>query len=198
MDMPRLGVALPNCGIKASAEGILAVATAAERLGFHSVWTFDRLLMPVTAKGAYTYGLPATNAWLFDPIETLTWVAAHTDRVTLGTSVLNSLLQSPLLLARRLATLDQLSSGRAVAGIGQGWMPEEYEASGVPMSRRGAGFEEHLAAMRACWGPNPVEFTGGFYQISRAEVGPKPVTGRVPLLIRGVFSNCGRACCSTW
>jgi probable F420-dependent oxidoreductase len=147
------------------------------------VWTFDRLLMPVTDGGAYTYGLPATNAWLFDPIETLTWVAAKTERIRLGTSVLDSLLQSPLLLARRLATLDRLSGGRAVAGIGQGWMPEEFEASGVPMSRRGAGFEEHFAAMRACWGPNPVEYSGRFYQISRTEVGPKPVNGRVPLLI---------------
>jgi alkanesulfonate monooxygenase SsuD/methylene tetrahydromethanopterin reductase-like flavin-dependent oxidoreductase (luciferase family) len=110
-------------------------------------------------------------------------VAAKTERIKLGTSVLNSLLQSPLLLARRFATLDQLSGGRAVAGIGQGWMPEEYEASGVPMSRRGAGFEEHIAAMRASWGPNPVEYTGRFYEISRAEVGPKPVNGRVPLLI---------------
>ena len=94
---------------------------------------------------------------MFDPLETLTWVAAQTRRIGLGTLVMDPLFQSPLVLAKRLATLDRLSGGRLMAGVGQGWMPEEFEAVGVPMARRGAGFEEHLAAMRACWQPDPVE-----------------------------------------
>ena len=81
---------------------------------------------------------------------------------------MDPLFQSPLVLAKRMATLDRLSGGRLMAGIGQGWMPEEFEAVGVPMTRRGAGFEEHIAAMRACWRPDPVEHLGRWYSIPRS------------------------------
>src|SRR4030095_2292841 len=94
---------------------------------------------------------------------------------TLGTSVLDALFQSPVILARRLATLDRFSDGRLVVGIGQGWMAQEFDAAGVSMRRRGAGFEEHLSAMRAVWGPDPVRFEGHFYRIPEADIGPKPV-----------------------
>lgn len=113
-------------------------------------------------------------------------MAAHTERVRLVTGVLISLFEAPVVLARRLATLDHLSAGRVVAGIGQGWMPEEFAAVGVPARRRGAGFEEHLAAMRACWAPDPVECDGPHYPIPRSKIGPKPVNGQIPVLIGGV------------
>ena len=93
---------------------------------------------------------------VYDPIETLGYVAAQTTKITLGTSVLDALFQSPIILARRLATLDRFSDGRLVVGIGQGWMEQEFQAAGVSMKRRGAGFEEHILAMRAVWGPDPV------------------------------------------
>ena len=98
---------------------------------------------------------------------------------------MDPLFQSPVVLAKRLATLDRLSGGRLVAGVGQGWMPEEFEAVGVPIARRGAGFEEHLATMRACWQPDPVEHLGRWYRIPRSTIGPKPMKGRVPLLVGG-------------
>ncbi|HEX6668995.1 MAG TPA: LLM class flavin-dependent oxidoreductase [Gemmatimonadales bacterium] len=79
-----------------------------------------------------------------------------------------------------------LSAGRVVAGIGQGWLPEEFAAVGVLLTRRGAGFEEHLAAMRACWAPDPVEHHGPRYQIPRSKIGPKPFNGHLPVLIGGV------------
>jgi probable F420-dependent oxidoreductase len=183
--LPRVGVGVPNFGLHASPEGIVAVATASERLGFHSVWTFERLLLPLTPEGTNPYGLPEHNGTVYDPLETLTWVAAHTRRIGLGTIVMNPLFQSPVVLAKRMATLDRLSGGRLLAGIGQGWMPEEFDAVGVAMSRRGAGFEEHVAAMRACWGPDPIEHLGRHYRIPRSNIGPKPVNGRVPLLIGG-------------
>ncbi len=97
-----------------------------------------------------------------------------------------SLFQPPVVLARRLATLDQLSSGRAEIAIGQGWLPQEFAAVGVPLSRRGAGFEEHIAAMRACWGPDPVEHDGPHYPIARARIGPKPFNGYLPIYIGGL------------
>src|SRR5262245_52030046 len=113
--LPRIGVGLPHCGPHASPEGIVAVARAAERLGFHSVWAFERLLRPVGPNGENPYGLPPTNSSVYDPLETLTWAAAHTDRVRLGTSVLDTLFHPPAILARRLATVDQFSGGRVVA-----------------------------------------------------------------------------------
>ena len=97
---------------------------------------------------------------MYDPIETLAYVAARTSRITLGTSVLDALFQSPVVLARRLATLDRLSDGRLVAGIGQGWMEQEFAAAGVSMKRRGAGFEEHLLAMRRSGVPTRCSFDG--------------------------------------
>ena len=184
-DLPRVGVGVPSFGPRADPEAIVTIATAAERLGFDSVWTFERLLLPVMADGTNPYGLPDHNGSVYDPLETLTWVAAHTRRIGLGTLVMDPLFQSPVVLARRLATLDRLSGGRLMAGIGQGWMPEEFEAVGVPMARRGAGFEEHVAAMRACWQPDPVEHLGRWYRIPRSRIGPKPVNGRVPLLVGG-------------
>jgi len=182
---PRVGVGVPSFGPHASAESIAGFSVAAERLGFDSVWTFERLLLPVGPDGTNPYALPDHNGLVFDPLETLTWVAAHTSRIGLGTLVMDPLFQSPLVMAKRLATLDRLSGGRLVAGIGQGWMPEEFEAVGVPMTRRGAGFEDYVAAMRACWGPDPVEHHGHWYRIPPSLIGPKPQDGQVPLLIGG-------------
>jgi len=184
MEYPRVGVGLPNYGPYASPQAILAVASAVEALGFHSVSTFDRLLLPATPGWKNDFGLPEYP--VYDAIETLTWVAARTSRIKLGTGVLLSLFQPPVVLARRLATLDQLSAGRAEIAIGQGWLPEEFAAVGVPLSRRGAGFEEHLAAMRARWGPDPVEHDGPHYSIARAKIGPKPYNEYLPIYIGGL------------
>ena len=93
-----------------------------------------------------------------------------------------------VILARRLATLDRFSGGRLIAGVGQGWMEQEFAAAGVSMKRRGAGFEEHLLAMRAVWGPDPVHFEGRFYRIPEADIGPKPVRPGGPRLMVGAAS----------
>jgi alkanesulfonate monooxygenase SsuD/methylene tetrahydromethanopterin reductase-like flavin-dependent oxidoreductase (luciferase family) len=129
---------------------------------------------------------------VWEPIELLTWAAAHTERVRLTTGIVNAIFQPPIVLARRLATLDRLSGGRLDAGLGQGGggtpdtgflIPEEFAAAGVPLDRRGAGFVEHLAAMRACWGPDAVEHHGEHYDIPRSAVGPKPHAGTIPVFL---------------
>src|SRR4029453_3960637 len=107
--------------------------------------------------------------------EALASASAPPTRIPLGTSVLDALFQSPIILARRLATLDRFSDGRLVVGVGQGWVGGEFEGGGVSMKRRGAGFEEHILAMRAVWGPDPVSFEGRFHRIPEADIGPKPV-----------------------
>lgn len=189
----QLGVHLPVAGRSASAEAIAAAAEEAERIGLDSVWTWERLMRPTEpiamgGPGGPVMEPPEDFATVYDPIETLAFVAARTSRIALGTSVLDALFHSPVILARRLATLDRLSDGRLLVGIGQGWMKHEFVAAGVPMSRRGAGFEEHLAAMRAVWGPDPVRFDGRFYQIPEAEIGPKPFRLNGPAVLVGAAS----------
>lgn len=180
------GVGLPTSGSLASPANIARVAQEAERQGYTAVWTYERLLRPVepvAQGGGAPQPLPKTYRLVYDPLETLSYVAALTTRIRLGTSVIDALFHPPVVLARRFATLDQLSGGRVIAGLGQGWMPHEFDAAGVPMSRRGAGMEEMVAALRACWGPDPVEFTGRFYRIQRSEIGPKPVQAHLPVLL---------------
>lgn len=190
MNTPKIGVSLPSLGPHAGPEAIATVARAADRLGFHAVSVSERLLMPVRPDWSNDAGLPESYVW--DPLEVLTWAAAHTDRVRLSTGIVNAIFQPPIVLARRLATLDQLSRGRVDAGLGQGGggseatsylIPEEFVAAGVPVGRRGAGFAEHLAAMRACWGPDPVEFRGRHYEVPRATVGPKPFGDTIPVFL---------------
>lgn len=189
--MTKLGLALPTSGPEASPEAIASVAEAAERLGLASVWAFERHMLPTGAAasiGGPDLELPESYGCVYDPVETLAYVAARTSTITLGTSVLDSVLHSPLVLARRLATLDRLSGGRLLAGLGVGWMVAEYEAAGVPTAGRGARFADHVAAMRAVWGPNPVEHTGRHYRIASSLTGPKPVRPGGPALLAGVMA----------
>jgi probable F420-dependent oxidoreductase len=193
MTSVKLGVHLPIAGRDVSAQKVVRVAQEAERLGLDSVWAWERLLRPTEpiamgGPGGPVMEAPEQFGCVYDPIDTLAYVAAATSTVALGTSVLDTLFHSPVVLARRLATLDQLSGGRLLAGLGQGWMEHEFVAAGVPMSRRGAGFEEHLQAMQAVWGPDPVRFEGRFHRIPEAEIGPKPVRAGGPALLIGAGS----------
>ena len=93
------------------------------------------------------------------------------------------------MLARRFATLDQLSRGRVVVGLGQGWLAEEFETANVSLRRRGAGMDEFLVALRACWGPDPVHFAGQFYRIAESAIGPKPLQAGGPPVLLAVASR---------
>lgn len=120
----KIGMSLPQLGPQASAENLIAVARRAEELGYDSLWVLERLLWPLNPQEPYPASpdgsLPATYQNVFDPIETLTFVAAHTSTIELGTSVLVLGYHTPIQLARRLATLDVLSKGRALVGVGCG------------------------------------------------------------------------------
>ena len=182
----ELGIALPTAGPLASPAAIVRVAREAESLGYDAVWTFERLLRPIadmTHPDGRTGPLPDEYRVVYEPMETLSYVAAVTDRIRLGTSVVDALLHPPVVLARRFATLDQLSHGRAIAGLGQGWMPQEFETAGVPMSRLGAGMDDTVAALRACWGPDPVAYEGRDHRIAPSEINPKPVQAHLPIIM---------------
>lgn len=182
----KLGIMLPTSGVHASPANITTIAQAAERIGYDSLWTYERLLRPMAKIFPGPDGemerIPEIYRVTYEPLQTLSHVAALTSRIALGTNIVNPLFHRPVTLARRYATLDQFSGGRVVAGFGQGWIPQEFAAAGVPMKRRGAGFEDAIAAIRACWGPDPVEYAGRFYDIEASEINPKPVRD-IPVLI---------------
>ncbi|GAA1861076.1 TIGR03619 family F420-dependent LLM class oxidoreductase [Asanoa iriomotensis] len=183
----ELGLALPTAGPQTSPETIVKVAKEAERLGFHALWTFERLLRPVHEVVPLTGGeptmMPEFYGSVYEPLETLSYVAAVTERIKLGAAVLVAPLHVPVMLARRLATLDQFSGGRVIAGLGQGWQHHEFETANVSRSRKGARTEEFMSAMRAAWGPDPVRHEGEFYRITPSQVNPKPLQARIPVLL---------------
>ncbi|MDR7481296.1 MAG: TIGR03619 family F420-dependent LLM class oxidoreductase [Armatimonadota bacterium] len=173
----QFGIALPTHGPHARPAAIAQVAREAEQRGYATLWVLERQLRPTGST------MPASYAVAYDPLEVLAWVAAQTTRIRLGTSIIIAPLHAPVVIARRFATLDHLSGGRVIAGLGQGYAPEEFRTVGVPMRRRGRGFEEFIAAMRAAWGPDPVRFSGRVYQIPDAEIGPKPLQAGGPPVI---------------
>ena len=175
----KAGFGLPQTGKHVGPQGLRKVAEAAESLGYDSVWVLDRLLWPIRPQDTYPAtpdgSLPEEYQSVLDPIETLTYVAAVTKRVRLGTSILVLPYQGPILAARRLATLDVLSEGRVLCGAGSGWSHDEFEACGLPFKGRDERMAELLSAMIAIWTQDPVEFSGKFYRIPAAKIGPKPV-----------------------
>jgi len=183
----ELGVTLPTSGPHASPEAIVRMAQEAESLGYAAVWTYERLLYPlgdVPQPGGPPRPLPEHYRTTYEPIETLAYVAACTSRIKLGTSVLGAPFHVPVVLARRLATLDQFSNGRVIAGLGQGWIEQEFTTANVSLKRRGSGVEEFIGALRAAWGPDPVAFEGRFYRIPESHINPKPIQpGGIPILM---------------
>lgn len=186
----KLGLALPTGGKFATTDNIGLVAESAERIGLSTVWVFERLLAPTgqVSMMGQSISMPDNYNHVYSPLETLAYAAARTSRIRLGTSILDVLFHNPADLGRRLATIDQLSNGRLVAGVGQGWMAQEFEAAGVPMRRMGAGFAEFIEALRAVWGPDPVSYSGRFYTIAESMISPKPVQPGGPPLLVGAIS----------
>jgi probable F420-dependent oxidoreductase len=147
----RVGIHLPHIGRKAGPEAIRRAAVQGEELGFADAWTSEHIIIP---KGA-PY---PPSALFYDPVLTLTWAAAFTKKIGLGTSVLVLPMRHPLPLAKELATLQNLSEGRLILGAGVGWMEAEFAALGVPFRERGRRMDEGIAMMRAVWSEDPVTF----------------------------------------
>lgn len=192
----QLGFAVPVSGPWATPDNQVAIARRAEELGYHSLWTFQRLLYPVDA--ADPRWIPSYRQ-VADPIVTLAYLAGHTERARLGVAVLNTPWYSPILLAKQLASLDQVSHGRLDVGLGLGWAPEEYQAACAEFARRGARSEELVRCLSALWADDPVEFRGEFFEVPPSHVAPKPVQRPGPPILLGGFapaalSRAGRLC----
>lgn len=186
----KLSFALPIGGAWATPQNQRRVAQEVERLGYHGLWTFQRLFWPTQPQNDYPamqgQPWPAVFKRTMDPVVSLAYIAAVTERIRLGTGVLLMPYYSPIMMAKELATLDQVSGGRLDVGLGLGWSRDEYQAVGVPYRARGKRGDEFLRCLKAIWTEEEVEFHGEFYKVPRATVEVKPVQQpHPPLLIGG-------------
>lgn len=152
----------------------------------------DRLLWPLNPQTPYAATpdgtLPVEFQNVLDPLTTLTYVAGVTKRILLGTSIIDMFFQNPVVLAKRFATLDILSEGRTIAGLGIGWSKDEYEVAGVPYKDKGTRADEFLQVLKKIWTDEVVEFKGQFYNIPASKIGPKPLQEPHPPILLGGFS----------
>jgi probable F420-dependent oxidoreductase len=174
-----IGFGLPVAGAWADAATIARVAARAEELGYHSVWTFQRLLVGADQE------LDPVYRSVLDPLIALAFAAARTTRIRLGVAVINMPFIEPVVLAKQAASLDRLSGGRLDLGLGGGWSPVEFTATGASARRRGARAEEYLAVLRTLWGDEVSRFAGEFYTVPPARMSPKPVQRPGPPVLLG-------------
>lgn len=190
--MMKVGIFLPQIGDNSTKENILYVAKESEKAGFDSVWVLDRLLWPLNPQTPYVASadgsLPLQYQNVLDPLTTLTYVAAVTNEILLGTSIIDMFFQNPVELAKRFATLDILSNGRSIAGLGIGWSKDEYDVSGVPFKNKGNRADEYVQVLKRIWTEEVVEFKGQFYNIPPSKIDPKPVQKPHPPILFGGFS----------
>ena len=188
----RVGFGLPNIGRVGTAEAVVKVAQHAEALAYDSLWTIERLLWPVHPQTPYPVtpdgSLPEEYKYSLDPLDTLTFAAAHTKKIFLGPSVLDIPYYNPVLLARRLSTIDQLSGGRLRLGLGLGWSKDEMDATGANMKDRGARADEFLQVLKAIWTTDPAEFHGKFFTVPKSYISVKPVQKPHPPIYMAAFA----------
>jgi probable F420-dependent oxidoreductase len=166
--MGHIGLTLPISTPDHSPDTVLRCARLAEDAGAHSLWTIDRL----------TFGNQ-------EPLLGLAAAAAITTSVKLGTSVLLGTLRGPAMLAKQIATLDQLSGGRVILGLGVGSRTDDFEAAGVPFEHRGTRAEEMVDILRLAWSGEPVKYQGHFYSMDVGPIGPRPIQSRIPIWFGG-------------
>ena len=169
--MIKYSFRLPNAdylGFPATTKAIVETACKAEELGFDALFVNDHVIVDDSPRSA-----PWRN--VYDPLMVLSYVAARTSKVKLGTSVLIMPYRNPIVTAKMFATLDQMSEGRAIAGVGAGWSEAEYDALGEPFRQRGARTNEYLRLWKACWEPGPTTFHGRFFSFDNMHVNPKPL-----------------------
>lgn len=188
----KIGFALPNIGPFATRDAVVKAAQHAEALGYSTVWTIERLLFPLKPQTPYPATpdghLPEEYKHSLDPLDTLTFAAAHTKRIALGTSILDIPYYNPVVLARRLSSIDLLSGGRLRVGFGLGWSKDEFDAVGASLKNRGAVADEFLQVLKAIWTTDPVEFHGKFFTIPRSIIQPKPVQKPHPPIYMAAYA----------
>ncbi len=185
-----VGINLPNAGPKATRANIEAVAERAQALGFGSLWVTDHVILAETITSPYPYrdnylwDYPTDVLWL-DPLISLAVASSVAPNLAVGTSVLIGPLRNPVLVAKQVATLDYLTGGRAILGLGAGWNEEEFALVGVPFAERTRRLLEMVGVMRALWTGESIDFEGEYWSLRDARMYPVPVNHKVPILFGG-------------
>ena len=179
-----------NTGPFGRPAGAVEVAQAAEAAGFDSLWAVDHVVVPAGYRSKYPYAqsgrMPGPeDAPIPDPLVWLSYVAAVTSTIRLATGIMVLPQRSPLVIAKEAATLDVLSEGRLILGVGAGWLEEEFDALGVPFASRGKRMDDYITAMRAAWSETTASHHGNFVSFDSVIVRPQPVNGAVPIVIGG-------------
>ena len=162
----KIGIALPIFGKYAGREEILEAALAAEALGYDSVWVSDHVVVPDSHN--------VFGDVFFDPLISLGFIASATSRIELGTSVIVLPYRNPLVLAKSVSSLDALSGGRVVLGVGSGWLRGEFEALGVDYARRGRMTDEYIEIMKELWTSDSPSYEGEYFSFTGIRFEPKP------------------------
>jgi probable F420-dependent oxidoreductase len=186
----KFGIAFANIGPFVGGDDGARLAQAAESAGFESIWTVDHVVVPAGYQSKYPYDpsgkIPSGEETVFpDPLIWLSFVAARTSTIRLGTGILIVPERNPLVLAKELATIDFLSGGRMILGAGVGWLEEEFDALGIPFAGRGHRTDEAIGAMRALWSQPQATFEGSTTSFRDCCLRPQPVAGSIPVHIGG-------------
>jgi len=194
----KFGIMFANAGPFAYPEMLTNLARTAEEVGIESLWTVEHVVVPVGYNSRYPYSadgkMPGPeNVPIPDPILPLAYAAAVTRTVRLGTGVIILPQRHPVYVAKEMATLDVLSNGRAMLGVGIGWLEEEFNVVGVPFKQRASRTEESIRAIRSLWQPEPQAFDGKYYKWPPVESQPKPVQQPgVPIIVGGHAEGAAR------
>jgi probable F420-dependent oxidoreductase len=178
----RFGVTVPNYRRLATPENLRHVTERSEALGFDSLWVTDHVVVPEAYREMF-------GATVYDPLSVLAFIAAHTQRVELGTAVLVIPYRHPVPTAKQLATIDNLSGGRLIFGIGAGWAREEFEALGVPYAERGPMTDEYLRVILELWTSSTPTFHGRYVQLQDVHAEPRPLRQPHPPILVGGYSK---------
>jgi len=173
----KFGYVLTNYGDKISAQELVAISQVCEAEGYDSVWATDHIIMPLELREPY--------GQVLEPLTTLGYIAARTEKLRLGTSCVIIAQRNPVLVAKQAATLDVFSKGRVILGLGAGWAEKEFGFLNADFARRGRVFDESVRLMKALWSEDVVNFEGKFFRVKDALFLPKPVRKGIPIWIGG-------------
>jgi len=184
----KIGIAGANIAAFAERDHAVALARTAEAAGIESLWTYEHIVVPGVYQSAYPYSSSGRmpDARFADALDWIAFLSAVTEHIAFGTGVLILPEHNPVELAKRAATIDRLSGGRLLLGVGVGWLKEEFEALGVPWERRSARTDEYIQVMRHLWAADEATFTGQFVRFRRTRCFPKPLqVPGIPVIVGG-------------
>lgn len=187
----KFGLRYCNTGQYTNPTRAVELVQAGEAAGFESVWTVEHTVIPAGYQSTYPYSPDGKMAGgiddfpLPDPLIWMSYVAAATREIKLATGILILPQHNPVITAKQVATLDHMSGGRVLLGIGIGWLKEEFDAIGASFADRGARTDEYVAAMRTLWSDTSPSFEGEFVTFRDAHCQPQPLNGSVPIIVGG-------------